>query len=184
MNALPTFRDAHEAACGRWASILPHVGVPADALTGKHGPCPGCGGRDRFRFDDKDGRGTFICGGGGNVIAGDGFTLLAHVCGFTDLDALRAVADHLGLKGDAASMARVRQSQETAARHADEAATAHELYVLFDVLDRRVQSRKLARDAKFREQAPWWRPMPDYVWDRERLAARRIHAALEVLYGL
>jgi putative DNA primase/helicase len=23
------------------------------ALSGKHGPCPLCGGRDRFRFDDR-----------------------------------------------------------------------------------------------------------------------------------
>ncbi|MND56793.1 DNA primase TraC [compost metagenome] len=26
-----------------------------------HGPCPVCGGKDRFRFDDKDGRGTWFC---------------------------------------------------------------------------------------------------------------------------
>ena len=27
----------------------------------QHGPCPVCGGKDRFRFDDKDGRGTWFC---------------------------------------------------------------------------------------------------------------------------
>ena len=25
------------------------------------GTCPMCGGKDRFRFDDKGGRGTWIC---------------------------------------------------------------------------------------------------------------------------
>lgn len=30
-------------------------------LSGKHGPCPWCKGRDRFRVDDKDMSGSFIC---------------------------------------------------------------------------------------------------------------------------
>ncbi len=51
-------------ARGRWAEILPALGIGAEFLSDKHGPCSGCGGKDRFRFDDKGGRGTFICGGG------------------------------------------------------------------------------------------------------------------------
>ena len=43
-----------DRARGRWAAILPQLGVSPSALTGKHGPCPLCGGRDRFRFDDKE----------------------------------------------------------------------------------------------------------------------------------
>ena len=39
---------------GRWRTILSEVGIPASALTGKNGPCPICGGKDRFRFDDKE----------------------------------------------------------------------------------------------------------------------------------
>ena len=45
----------------RWAGgagSSPSLGVPAKALTNRHGPCPICGGKDRFRFDDKGGRGT------------------------------------------------------------------------------------------------------------------------------
>lgn len=73
-------RDVLDAARGRWASLLAEFGVRSELLTGRHGPCPGCGGRDRFRFDDKDGEGTFICsqGGGGNL-AGNGIALLQHV---------------------------------------------------------------------------------------------------------
>jgi putative DNA primase/helicase len=41
-------------------------------LSGKHTACPLCGGKDRFRFDDKDGGGTYICSGCG---AGDGVQL-------------------------------------------------------------------------------------------------------------
>lgn len=54
---------------GRWQSILTALGVPAQMLVNRHGPCPVCGGRDRFRFDDKDGLGTFFCTHCG---AGDG----------------------------------------------------------------------------------------------------------------
>lgn len=64
-------KTAH-AARGKWKGILMHLGIPAQALTGKHCACPLCGGSDRFRFDDKDRRGTYICGQCG---AGDGMKL-------------------------------------------------------------------------------------------------------------
>lgn len=60
------------AARGKWRGILMTLGVPETALRNKHGPCPLCGGDDRFRFDDAEGRGTYICGQCG---AGDGFKL-------------------------------------------------------------------------------------------------------------
>lgn len=87
-----------ETARGRWPVILARLGVPSELLTGKHAPCPGCGGRDRFRFDDHDGRGTWICSqGGGEPAAGDGFALLQHVNGWPFPEALKAVADVLGI---------------------------------------------------------------------------------------
>jgi putative DNA primase/helicase len=49
-----------ERAHGRWRSILLALGFDKAFLTGKHGPCPICGGDDRFRFDDK-GEGSWIC---------------------------------------------------------------------------------------------------------------------------
>lgn len=66
-------RDAREATTGRWYGILSAIGVDEKTLSGRHGPCPICGGRDRFRFDDKDGRGTYYCSGCG---PGDGFGLI------------------------------------------------------------------------------------------------------------
>lgn len=48
-------------AKGRWREILPAIGISSKFLANRHGPCPVCGGKDRFRFDDKDGRGTFYC---------------------------------------------------------------------------------------------------------------------------
>jgi putative DNA primase/helicase len=69
-------RDIHDDARGRWRSILPALGVPARFLVDQHGPCPCCGGRDRFRFDDQEGKGTFFCNGCG---AGTGIDLVMKI---------------------------------------------------------------------------------------------------------
>lgn len=72
--------DVRNAARGRWVDVLARLGIRTELLNSKHGPCPGCGGRDRFRFDDKNGEGTFICSqGGGELLSGDGIALLMHV---------------------------------------------------------------------------------------------------------
>lgn len=49
-----------DRARGRWRDILTGAGL-GKHLSGKHGPCPLCGGEDRFRWDDKGGNGSFIC---------------------------------------------------------------------------------------------------------------------------
>ena len=43
---------------------------------GRHCPCPVCGGKDRFRFDNKDGRGTYICN---QCCSGDGLELIKTI---------------------------------------------------------------------------------------------------------
>jgi putative DNA primase/helicase len=53
--------DTVERARGRWLEILPLLGVSANFLRNRHGPCPMCGGKDRFRYDDKNGDGTYFC---------------------------------------------------------------------------------------------------------------------------
>src|SRR3954452_13263359 len=65
-----------ERARGRWLGILIELGVSPKLLENRHGPCPLCGGNDRFRFDDKDGRGTWICSRCG---AGDGPELVKRL---------------------------------------------------------------------------------------------------------
>lgn len=91
--------ETKDAAQGQWRSILDALGIAVPATHSKHGPCPGCGGEDRFRFDDKQGRGTFICSaGGGEPIAGDGFRLLEHVHGWRFLESARRVAEVLGIE--------------------------------------------------------------------------------------
>ena len=70
------FGTAHIHAQGKWFDILPKLGISDKYLTGKHGPCPICAGKDRFRFDDRNGKGSWICNECG---AGDGFSLVAKV---------------------------------------------------------------------------------------------------------
>ncbi|EGJ8043042.1 DNA primase, partial [Escherichia coli] len=45
--------QAEKAARGHWSSILPALGV--NVLKNRHQPCPVCAGKDRFRFDDREG---------------------------------------------------------------------------------------------------------------------------------
>lgn len=76
-----------------WRDTLVRLGIPEAALTGRHTACPACGGTDRFRFDDRHGRGGFFCNGCG---AGDGFDLLQRVHGWDFAEALRAVEESTG----------------------------------------------------------------------------------------
>lgn len=86
--------NARERARGRWPSILASMGLPAKALSGKHGPCPICReGKDRFRFDDKNQVGTWICSKCG---AGDGFKLVMLLKGLDFIGAKAEVEKHLG----------------------------------------------------------------------------------------
>jgi len=54
-----------ELARGKWKGILAEMGIDRRHLVNRHGPCPICGGQDRFRFDDKEGAGTYYCTGCG-----------------------------------------------------------------------------------------------------------------------
>ena len=80
--------DVRQIAQGRWRSILTALGIDERALSGKHGPCPMCGGKDRFRFDDREGRGTYFCSGCG---AGDGVQLAMGITGLSFRDVAREV---------------------------------------------------------------------------------------------
>ncbi|EEV6409226.1 DNA primase, partial [Escherichia coli] len=67
-----------KAAAGHWGRIFEYYGMPP--VTGlKHysGPCPICGARGKFRCDDKDGSGSWICVCG----HGDGMKLLQLATG-------------------------------------------------------------------------------------------------------
>ncbi|HEF0075416.1 DNA primase [Citrobacter sp. wls617] len=78
MNVTETVKQA----CGHWPRILPALGVKV--IKNRHQACPVCGGTDRFRFDDKEGRGTWFCNQCG---AGDGLKLIEKVFGVSASEA-------------------------------------------------------------------------------------------------
>jgi putative DNA primase/helicase len=77
-----------ETTRGRWHGILPQLGISPKLLRNRHGPCPMCGGKDRFRFDDREGKGTWICNRCGS---GDGAELVKRVKGVQFKEAAKMV---------------------------------------------------------------------------------------------
>jgi putative DNA primase/helicase len=77
-----------DQARNRWPNILATLGIADTFLRNKHGPCPICGGKNRYRFDDKDGAGTWFCN---QCRAGDGVDLLMRKFGWTFTEAAERV---------------------------------------------------------------------------------------------
>jgi putative DNA primase/helicase len=83
-----------------WPIVLAQLGVPEEfrrekvGRREKHGACPGCGGHDRYFFDNKHGRGDYYCRGCG---PGDGFKLLQFVHGWTFAETRKRVMEAAGL---------------------------------------------------------------------------------------
>ncbi|WP_041213199.1 primase-helicase zinc-binding domain-containing protein [Aeromonas caviae] len=107
------------AAQGQWRDVLTANGI--NLPSGRHhGACPLCmAGKDRFRFDDKEGRGTWVCNQCG---AGDGLSLYQQATGQSMSEAIRSLASYLGLSGQmtTADHARIEQRRQKAAKAAEE----------------------------------------------------------------
>jgi putative DNA primase/helicase len=82
-----------ERARHRWREILPQLAIEARFLSNRHGPCPLCGGKDRFRFDDRDGTGSYYCNQCG---AGTGLILIRKKNGWDHKTACNEVDKILG----------------------------------------------------------------------------------------
>lgn len=107
MTAQPRTMDM---ARNKWRGVLMAFGIPDSALRDKHGPCPlpGCGGKDRFRFDNKDGNGTWFCNSCG---AGNGLDLLMRFKGWEFREAASAVDQRIGHIGEKDAPARPQISE-------------------------------------------------------------------------
>lgn len=93
-----------EAARDRWPEILCALTrIDGVLLDGKPHGCPVCKeGTDRFTFDNRDGRGTWICRQcparpGRGAGAGDGMELLRALTGWDFKRAAQEIEQHLGL---------------------------------------------------------------------------------------
>lgn len=103
--------DVVAAAAGHWPELLAAVGIDIPRR-GKHGPCPACGGKDRFRLDDKTWRGTFICSQCGS---GDGLDLVCRVTNKSPKEAAELIAPLVGLSAgglDPAERERIQRQQQ------------------------------------------------------------------------
>lgn len=111
-------RDVVTLASGQWLNILNNL--CGDIAYKKAQPCPACGGKDRFTFDDLEGRGTYVCRGCGS---GDALSLVAKVHGINARQAALMVAPYVGLLTkktiDTATIERgVRKAEQAKAQEA------------------------------------------------------------------
>ena len=139
---------------------------------GWRGPCPVCGGSDKSsKFSIRDGD--------------MGGVIVWCFAGCTQREIIKELKSRnlWPLRKSLVSPQEKYSASHKKSTAAIEAALSHELVVLNMIVGERVSDRQLARDKRFREQRPEWRPIPDEHWQREILAAKRIKAALEVLYG-
>jgi putative DNA primase/helicase len=86
-----------ETARGRWSGILVQLGIASPKmLQNRHGPCPICGGKDRFRWDNRNLNGTWICNRCGS---GDGTELVKRVKGVGFREAAKMIEGVAGKAG-------------------------------------------------------------------------------------
>lgn len=101
-----------DAVKGKWAQVFDHYGLPP--ITGKRhfkGEAPCCGRKGKFRIDDKDGSGSFICACGA---AGNGWKLLQIATGMEFKDLAQEVDSIIGNVFTA-----VKQEQKEKPKHQD-----------------------------------------------------------------
>lgn len=93
-----TFDQVRDSALGKWKDLIfPAFGINVPAKKNQHGPCPICGGTDRFRCDDKQGKGTWICN---QCNSGDGFALIEKSRNMDYSTVLKEVGAVLGLSNE------------------------------------------------------------------------------------
>jgi putative DNA primase/helicase len=74
--------NAEELAFGRWPDILTARGMDPSYFSGKSGPCPFCGGKDRYRWVQKKHGGVWMCNQCTVDKYGTGFAMLMRHMGY------------------------------------------------------------------------------------------------------
>lgn len=87
-------RDSVYDRCrGKWASVLMQLGIDLKFLRNVHGPCPCCGGADRWRFQDWQGTGSWWCNSCGH---GTGLDLVMMWKNCSLVDAVKLIEGVIG----------------------------------------------------------------------------------------
>lgn len=82
---------AEDLADKNWPEILAAAGVDGSFFSGRQGPCPFCGGRDRYRFQNRNG-GRYVCNQCTESKWKGGFDFLMRHMGYLSF---RQAADHV-----------------------------------------------------------------------------------------
>lgn len=113
MRNIELIREVKRCAAGGWFNLLRQCSVDTPDK-GHHGPCPICGGTDRFHFiDDHDG-GEWHCRQCDAPNHGDGLDLVSRSNGITITEAAEMIAGLLGIVERSTEF--VQQSPTTAQR--------------------------------------------------------------------
>lgn len=96
MSKHQNFESVKLVCHGRWTEVLPSLtDLDGQRFDGKHGPCPRCGGKDRFRaFDDFAETGGTICNQCGPNA--DGIATIAWLLDCTQTEAMHLIAGDFG----------------------------------------------------------------------------------------
>lgn len=96
------------AAAGHWLRVLPQIcGIRAGILTPTEKPCPKCGGTGRFNtYRDFEQTGGMRCNQCFSSRNGDGFAAIQWLTGCTFPEAIRLVAESLGVPPEKATPGR------------------------------------------------------------------------------
>ncbi len=97
-------------AQGKWPHILSTLGINVPDTPNKHGPCPVCEGTDRFRFDDKEGKGTWFCNQC-TPQSGDGLNLVCNVLNLTPIQAAKRVNELFSLNPEVMKSSSIQPSK-------------------------------------------------------------------------
>lgn len=133
-----------QLALGRWTEILRSLGVEERILQRRNGPCPLCGGTDRFQYTDRFGQGNYHCRHCG---AGGGFKLLQAVLHEDFASVLRRVEACVGTGGRAPARGPAELSAEQLRRRIRRLWDAARPLQPGDPADRYLRARGLALDA-------------------------------------
>ncbi|MHB4646533.1 DUF927 domain-containing protein [Klebsiella pneumoniae] len=122
MRNIDLIREVTTTAANNWPHVLAGLSIDVPDSSRRHAPCPACGGKDRFRFDDN-GRGSFICNQCG---AGDGLDLIKLVNHCDTTEAAQLASDVLGIDYRAAETDQKAASQRREQMEADRQQREHE----------------------------------------------------------
>ena len=100
------------AAMGRWIEVLSTCGnIPFETLDGRHHPCPKCGGKDRFRLDDRA-AGAVLCNQCFRDKNGDGFAAIQWMQGVSFIESVQLVAQQVGVEAGPMTTSRKKLAED------------------------------------------------------------------------